>query len=360
MRVKLEQLTVHLERGLTPVYLLFGDEPLLIEEAADLIRSRARSQGFDEREVMHVERGFDWGQLQQVIEGLSLFSSRRLIELRMSGSAPGEQGAKVLQTYAESPGQDTLLLIIANKFERRLQGTKWFSALERVGVMVQVLKVDLSLLPQWIERRMHAKRLCPTPEAVSALIERLEGNLLACAQEIDKLVLLYPQGVIDINAVEEVVADNARYDAFRLVESVLAGEVVQISRILRGLRAEGVEPTVVLGALAWELRRLVRIASACAQGMQLDQALREQRVWEQRKALSKQALRRHSARRWQTFLQRLSEIDYMIKGAEVGRPWEAILQLCLAIAGVELFPSSNGKSINNQSHASIPCKEHPR
>jgi DNA polymerase-3 subunit delta len=348
MRVKLEQLAAHLGRGLTPVYLLFGEEPLLIEETADLIRFRARSQGFNEREVMHIERGFDWGQLQLAMGSLSLFTSRRLIELRMLGSAPGEQGAKVLQAYAESPGQDTLMLIIGGKLERRLQGAKWFSALERVGIMIQVLKVDLSLLPQWIEHRMHTKELYPTPEAVAALSERLEGNLLACAQEIDKLALLYPQGVIDINAVEEAVIDNARYDAFRLVESVLAGEVVQIPRILHGLRVEGVEPTVVLGALAWELRRLIRIASACAQGTPVDQALRDQRIWEQRKILSKRALRRHSARRWQTFLQRSSEIDYMIKGAAVGRPWEAILQLCLAIAGVELLPSSNGGLAMNQ------------
>ncbi|MGR6035153.1 MAG: DNA polymerase III subunit delta [Candidatus Nitrosoglobus sp.] len=351
MKVKLEQLGAYLERGLTPVYLLFGDEPLLIEEAADLIRSQARSQGFNEREVIHIERGFNWGQLQQAIKGFSLFASRRLIELRVSGSAPSEQGAKVLQTYAENPSQDILLLIIGNKFERRLQGSKWFSALEQSGVMVQVPKLDLSLLPQWIERRMHAKRLRPTPEAVLVLAERLEGNLLACAQEIDNLALLYPQGVININAVEEAVTDNARYDAFRLVESVLAGRVVQIPQILGGLRAEGVEPTVVLGALAWELRRLVRIASACAQGMQLDQALREQRVWEQRKALTKQALRRHSARCWQIFLQQLSGIDYIIKGAALGHPWEEILQLCLAIAGVELFPLKDKRSSDNQNCA---------
>lgn len=341
MRVKLEQLTAHLGRGLTPVYLLFGEEPLLIEEAADLIRSRARAQGFNEREVMYIERGFDWGQLQQAIEGFSLFSSRRLIELRLLGSVPSEQGAKVLQAYANNPGRDTLLLVIGNKLERRVQGAKWFSALERIGVMVRVLKIDLSLLPRWIEHRMHAKGLQPTSQAVVVLVERLEGNLLACAQEIDKLALLYPQGVIDIDAVEEVVADNARYDAFRLVEGALAGEVAQIPRILRGLRAEGVEPSIILGALAWELRRLARIANACAQGVQVDQALREQQVWERRRALSKQALHRHSARHWQAFLQRLSEIDYMIKGAAVGRPWEAILQLCLAIAGVELFPPND-------------------
>jgi DNA polymerase-3 subunit delta len=351
MKVKLEQLGTYLERGLAPVYLLFGDEPLLIEEAADLIRSQARFQGFSEREVMHIERGFDWGQLQQAIKGFSLFASRRLIELRISGNAPSEQGAKVLQTYAESPGQSTLLLVIGNKLERRLQGSKWFSVLEQAGVMVQVPKLDLSLLPQWIERRMHAKRLRPTPEAVLALAGRLEGNLLACAQEIDNLALSYPQGVIDVNTVEKAVADSARYDAFRLVESALAGKVIQIPQILRGLRAEGVEPAVILGALAWELRRLVRIASACAQGVQLDQALREQRIWEQRKALSKQALHRHSARRWQIFLRQLSGIDYMIKGAALGRPWEEILQLCLAIAGVELFPLRNERSSDNQSRA---------
>ncbi|ADE13723.1 DNA polymerase III, delta subunit [Nitrosococcus halophilus Nc 4] len=342
MRVKLEQLAAHLERKIAPIYLLFGDEPLLIEEAADLIRAQARSQGFNEREVMHVDRGFDWGQLQLATESLSLFASRRLLELRLSGGGVGEPGAKALQAYGKDPSRDTLLLIISNKLERRHQGSSWFSLLEQAGVVVQVFKVDPSLLPRWIERRMQSKNLHPTPEAVTALAERLEGNLLACAQEIDKLALLCPEGTIDIHGVEEVVADSARYDAFRLVESALAGDVVRISRIWRGLRAEGVDPSVVLGALAWELRRLVRVATACAQGTPVDQALREERVWERRKALSKQALSRHAAYRWRIFLQRLSDIDRMIKGAAKGRPWEAILQLCIAIAGVELFPPCRG------------------
>ncbi|QBQ53332.1 DNA polymerase III subunit delta [Nitrosococcus wardiae] len=342
MRVKLEQLAVHLERELAPVYLLFGDEPLLIEESADLIRSQARSQGFNEREVMHIDRGFDWGQLQLVTASLSLFASRRFIELRLSGGGLGEAGGKALQAYGKDPSRDTLVLIISDKLERRHQRSSWFSVLEQVGVVVQVFKIESSSLPRWIERRMQSKNLHPTPEAVTALVERLEGNLLACAQEIDKLTLLYSEGTIDVHGVEEVVADNARYDAFRLVESALAGDVVQILRIWRGLRAEGVEPTVVLGALAWELRRLVGVASACAQGTPVDQALREQRVWERRKALSKQALSRHSAHRWQVFLQQLGDIDRMIKGAAKGRPWEAILQLCVAIAGVELFPPRQG------------------
>lgn len=336
MRLKLEQLATHLGRELAPLYLLFGEEPLLIEEAADLIRSQARTQGFNERQVMHVERGFDWGQLQLAIEGLSLFASRRLIELRMPGGAPAGSGARMLQACGASASQDTLLLIISGPLERRHQQAQWFSVLEQAGVVIQAAKVDLALLSQWIERRMLSKSLRPTSEAVAALVERLEGNLLACAQEIDKLALLYPEGTIDVNAVEQAVADNARYDAFRLVESALAGDVVQVPRIWRGLRAEGLEAPIVLGALAWELRRLARIARACAQGAPVEQALREQRVWGRRKALTKQALSRHPARRWQIFLQRLGEIDGMAKGAERGRPWEAMLQLCLAIAGVEL------------------------
>ncbi|KFI21674.1 DNA polymerase III subunit delta [Nitrosococcus oceani] len=339
MRVKLEQLPAHLGRGkLAPVYLLFGDEPLLIEEGADLIRSRVQSQGFYEREVMHIERGFDWAQLQWATKGLSLFAARRLIELRLPTNAVSETGAKVLRAYGENPSPDTLLLIISDKLERRRQGTRWFSALEQAGVVVQVFKVDISSLSRWIERRMHSRNLSPTQEAVAVLVERLEGNLLACAQEIDRLALLFPEETIDVSRVEEVVADNARYDVFRLMESALAGDVVQIARIWRGLQAEGVEPVIVVGALAWELRRLARMARVCAEGMPVDQALREQRVWERRKALSKQALSRHSAHRWLLFLRQLGEIDRMVKGAARGRPWEAILQLCLAIAGFELFP----------------------
>ncbi|BAW79902.1 DNA polymerase III subunit delta [Candidatus Nitrosoglobus terrae] len=333
MKIKLGQLDTYLRRGLSPVYLLFGDELLLIEETAELIRAQASAQGFNEREVMYADKGFNWEQLQQAIEGFSLFSSRRLIELRISGGSLGESGAKILQDYAKNIRQDTLLLIIGNRFDRRLQESKWFSALEQAGVMISIPKLDYEVLPQWIENRMRTKGLRPTPEAILALARRLEGNLLACAQEIDNLVLLHPKGVIDINIIEEAIANNARYDAFRLVECALAGKIVQVLQVLRGLRSEGVEPTIILGALAWELRRLVRITSAHAQGLSLDQALREQRVWEQHKSLIKQALRRHCARHWLIFLRQLSEIDYMIKGVTLGYPWEELLQLCLMIAG---------------------------
>ncbi|ADJ27418.1 DNA polymerase III subunit delta [Nitrosococcus watsonii] len=341
MRVKLEQLAAHLERGtLAPVYLLFGDEPLLIEEGADLIRSRAQSQGFYEREVMHIERGFDWAQLQWATKGLSLFAARRLIELRLPKNAVSEAGTKVLRTYGENPSPDTLLLIISDKLERRHQVSRWFSALEQTGVVVQIFKVDISSLSRWIEHRLRSRSLSLTQEAVAVLVERLEGNLLACAQEIDRLALLFPKETIDASRVEEIVADNARYDVFRLMESALAGDVVQIARIWRGLQAEGVEPVIVVGALAWELRRLARMARACAQGKPVDQTLREQRVWERRKIMTKKALSRHSVHRWLLFLQQLGKIDCMVKGAVRGRPWEAILQLCLAIAGAELFPPS--------------------
>lgn len=343
MRVKLEQLAAHLRGELAPVYLIFGEEPLLIEEAADLVRAQARSEGFSERQVLHIERGFDWGQLQLAADGLSLFASRRLIELRMPGNSPGEQGARLLKAHAEKLSKDTLLLIISGKWERRTQGTQWFLALERAGVTVQIFKVDQLALPQWLERRMRAKGLRPTPEAVAALAERLEGNLLACVQEIDKLALLHPEGAVDAERIWETVADNARYDAFRLMEGALAGDVVQVPRILRGLRAEGVEITIILGAIAWELRRLARIAQACAQGAPVDQALREHRVWDKRKIPSKRALRRHSVRRWYIFLQRLGDIDRMAKGAAKGCPWEAVLQLCLAIAGAELFPPRDSR-----------------
>lgn len=246
MKIKLGQLDTYLRRGLSPVYLLFGDELLLIEETAELIRAQASAQGFNEREVMYADKGFNWEQLQQAIEGFSLFSSRRLIELRISGGSLGESGAKILQDYAKNIRQDTLLLIIGNRFDRRLQESKWFSALEQAGVMISIPKLDYEVLPQWIENRMRTKGLRPTPEAILALARRLEGNLLACAQEIDNLVLLHPKGVIDINIIEEAIANNARYDAFRLVECALAGKIVQVLQVLRGLRSEGVEPTIIL------------------------------------------------------------------------------------------------------------------
>jgi DNA polymerase III subunit delta len=342
MRIKLEQLAVHLGQKQAPVYLIFGEELLLIEEAADVIRVHARSQGFAEREVLYAERGFDWGRFQQAVVGLSLFSSRRLLELRLPSGIPGEQGASVLQAYAENGNQnDTLLLIIGDKWERRIQGSKWFLALEPLGVVIQIPRLESSGLPRWIESRMHTRGLRATPEAIVTLAEREEGNLLACAQEIDKLALLYPTEIINAQIIEESVTDNARYDAFRLIESALAGDVARLPRILQGLRAEGMEAPVVVGALAWELRRLARVANACAQGIAVEQALKQHHIWGPRQTLCKQALRRHGAYRWRIFLHQLSEIDRMVKGVASGCSWEAIFQLCLAIAGVELFPWGN-------------------
>ncbi|CAB1277128.1 DNA polymerase III subunit delta [Candidatus Nitrosacidococcus tergens] len=342
MKIKLGQLTTHLKKGLVPIYFVLGEELLLIEEAATTIRDYGKIKGFSERTITYIEHNSDWNQLSQTLESFSLFTTHRLIELRISGTSINQQGVKLLQTYSKNTHPDILLLIIGQNLGNTIQKNKWFLEFERLSTIVQIPKIDAHLLPQWIEQRMNAKGLYPTSEAVQMLSFLFEGNLLACAQEIERLVLLYPKGRIDTQEIEKVVTNCARYHAFRLIHGTLAGKIGEINPILEGLRAEGIDILVILGAFAWELRRLARISQAINyQGISLEQALEAEKVWVQQKLLVKQALNRHSLHSWLMFLQQLSRIDLMVKGAVLGNIWDELLQLCLAIAGTQLFPYQN-------------------
>ena len=335
MRVKPEQLDHHLRRGLAPVYLVSGDEPLQCMEVADAIRAHARAAGCSERLVFEAERGFDWNALSQAQASLSLFAERRLLELRLPSGKPGAEGSKALQAYLAAPAADDVLLILTGKLDKENQNAKWFTAIDRAGVVVQVWPVELAHLPAWIERRMRAKGLQPTPEAAALLAARVEGNLLACAQEIEKLALLRA-GALDEQAVAAAVADSARYSVYDLVDRALAGEAAQCARVLQGLRAEGEEPVLVLWALARELRTLAQMRAALAAGKGEDALLAEYRVWDKRKALVRAALRRHSPHACRELLRRAAAADRVIKGAARGDAWDELLQLTLGLAGVEV------------------------
>lgn len=334
MKLRLEQLASHLMQGLQPIYLLSGDEPQQLMEAADAIRARARELGFGEREILHAEAGFDWNALTAASGTLSLFAEQRLLELRLQSGKPGKEGGAALSEYAANPPPDTVLLIISGKIDSASQKSKWYKSLEAAGVTMQVWPIEPAAMPDWVLKRMRSRGTQPSTEAAQALAERVEGNLLAAAQEVEKLLLLYGEGPIDVAQVEEGVADSARYDIFELVDTALLGDAVRTTRVIEGLRAEGVEPILVLWALLREIRTLAQMAEELAQGGSIEALMGRFRVWEKRKGPVRAGLKRHTLKRWLQLLRRAGRIDRMIKGIEPGNPWDELLQLALLMAGV--------------------------
>lgn len=337
MQIKPEQLNVRLKQGLASIYFVSGDEALLVQEASDAIRAAARQAGCSEREVHHVESGFDWQGFLQSGDEMSLFAERKLIELRLPTGKPGDAGSKALQAYADRPSEDNILLIVSGKVEANARKSKWYKALDQAGAMVTIWPMDIKQLPGWAMRRMKEKGLQPSQEAVALLVERVEGNLLACAQEIEKLLLLHGSGPVDVDQVAASVADSSRFDIYTLVDGALQGDAARTTRIINGLRGEGVEPVLVLWALSREIRAMAGMAFEMSQGARGEQVLAKHRVWEKRKPLVRAGLKRHSLAQWQAMLDRCAEIDAMIKGGRAGNVWDELLQLSLWLGGLRLF-----------------------
>ncbi|RJQ47117.1 MAG: DNA polymerase III subunit delta [Gammaproteobacteria bacterium] len=336
MRVKAEQLASHLRRGLAPVYLVSGDEPLQAQEACDAVRAAARAQGYGERIIFNAGTGFDWAALTQSAQNLSLFAERKLIELRLPGIKPGETGAAALLAYAQATPPDVILLLTCPKLDAAAQKTKWVSALDEAGVLVQVWPVEARAMPGWVAARMRARGMQPGEDAVELLAARVEGNLLAAAQDIEKLYLLYGAAPVTADAVHEAVADSARFDVYTLVDAALAGDAARAVRVLNGLRAEAEEPALILWALAREVRALAAMAYDNGKGMGTEQILARHKVWEKRKPLIKQAMQRHKTRAWWRLLRRAAHAERVIKGFAPGRSWDELLALSLGVAGVTL------------------------
>lgn len=340
MKLNSAQLGKHLQGGLAPVYVISGDDPLLCQEAADAIRAATRAQGFSEREVFHAEANFDWGLLYEAGASLSLFAEKRVIELRIANGKPGDKGTAAILEYLQRPPEDTLLLISLPKLDGSTQKTKWAKALIEGpnSQFLQIWPVDASQLPQWIRQRLAQAGLNASQEAVELIAARVEGNLLAAAQEIEKLKLLAEGNQIDAATVQAAVADSARYDVFGLIDAVLSGDAAHALRMLEGLRGEGVEVLFILVMLARELRQLAGIAQQVNQGMPLDKAFAAARppVWDKRKPLVGKALQRHSAARWNQLLIDAQRIDAQVKGQAPGDAWSSLARLALLMAGQRL------------------------
>jgi len=331
MKLAAEQLAQHLERGLRPLYVISGDEPLGVMESIDAIRAAARRQGYAEREVYNVERGFNWQRLKQSSQSLSLFSSQRIVEINIPSGKPGVDGSKALQAYAADLPPDTLTLIMLPRIDKRDQGA-WFNALETAGVLLTAYPVEADKLPGWIGRRLAAQGQQADTETLEFIANQVEGNLLAAHQEIQKLGLLHPAGRLAIEDVRDAVLNVSRFDAFQLGDAMLAGDTARTAKVLDGLKAEGVEPVALLGMLIWLLRATLKVKSAQAQGMDIMSAFGQAKIWGERQNLMRQALGRLSLKKLQAALLKMAEIDKINKGMAQGEPWLELSRLCLGLA----------------------------
>lgn len=339
MRVRPHELASHIERkGIAPIYLISGDEPLQMNETADAVRSAARAQGFSGRDILDAGSRFDWNELTAEANSLSLFAEKRIIDLRIPSGKPGREGGKALTEYAARPPEDTLLLITLPKLDKSQVSSKWLKSLESRGVFVQIWPIEGSRLYPWIEQRMRQVGLTPGPEVVTMLGERIEGNLLAAAQEIDKLLLLHGSGVITLEHLQESVADSARYDVYGLVDAALEGSLGRVVRMLNGLKAEGTPAPVVLWALTREIRMLCSLAQQVGQGRSPHQVVAAAReVWDKRKPLVSKGLQRLTLGQWRHLLQLCGLADRAIKGQDKQDEWLLLQRICSGMAGAPLF-----------------------
>jgi DNA polymerase-3 subunit delta len=341
MQLRAEQLEAQLSKSLASVYVIHGDEPLLALEAADAIRAAARSKGCDEREVLTVERGFDWSELAQAGASQSLFGGRKIIELRIPSGKPGIQGAAAIQAMCDRLaraqsgggrlGKENVTLVTVPRLRKDDQNGRWFRALAGAGVVVDVYPVERARLPDWIGARLARQGQRATPEALGYLADRVEGNLLAAYQEVQKLGLLLPKGELSAERVRDAVANVARYDAYDCSAALLAGNMARYVRVLDGLRGEGESPVFILWALAEELRALARIQQGLEAGRSIDQLLRENRVWGERQGLMKTAVKRYARAALERALVHAARIDRASKGVGPGEPWDEFVRLGLEL-----------------------------
>lgn len=333
MKVNARQLDAHLARGLAPIYLICGDEPLLVAEAADRIRAQARSEGFEERDLLVAGRGFKWAELENSADSLSLFAARRIVELRLPTPRPGDAGSKALQQLANRPDPDRLVLVVTSKLDSSASRGKWVKAIDSSGVVVQVWPIDRAELPAWVKRRASVLGVKLTQGAAEALSDRIEGNLLAADQELRKLAILGRDTPIEEEEVIDAVANSARFDVFRLVDGFLAGDARRVFGVFAGLRSEGAEPALICWALSRELSLLARLHTALQQGQRLEGALKKHGVWQRRQPLVKRALKRFTAADVQRLLRQAAQADHVVKGVTPGNAWHALTQLLLLALG---------------------------
>ncbi|PLZ03493.1 DNA polymerase III subunit delta [Burkholderia sp. WAC0059] len=360
MQLRLDALEPHLAKGLSGLYVVYGDEHLLVQEACDRIRAAARATGFTERSTFTVERGFDWSSLLGASQSMSLFGDRQLVELRIPSGKPGKEGADALKSLAASDNPDVLVLITLPRLDAATQKSAWFTALAEAGAALRIDPVERAQLPNWIGQRLaqQGQRVAAGEDGRRALqfvAERVEGNLLAAHQEIQKLGLLYPEGALSFEQVHDAVLNVARYDVFKLNEAMLAGDVGRLARMLDGLRGEGEATVLVLWALVEEVRTLLRIKRGVAAGKPLATLLRENRVWGPRERLVGPALGRLTEAGLERGLALAAKLDRQVKGLWAGArgewrhalppdAWDGLFELAMAVAAPREAPPPAGRA----------------
>ncbi|GAB3441237.1 DNA polymerase III subunit delta [Massilia solisilvae] len=336
MQLRPEALDAQLAKGLAPLYVITSDEHLLALEAADRIRRAARAQGYSEREVLTVERSFKWGELLAANQALSLFGDKKLIELRIPSGKPGKDGSAALQSYVKDLGPDNLTLITLPKLDWQTAKSSWVASLQQAAVYVEIPNVERAQLPGWIGMRLSQQGQSADRTSLDFIADRVEGNLLAAHQEIQKLGLLYEPGKLSYEQVHDAVMNVARYDVFKLSEAMLAGDPGRLARMLEGLKGEGEALPLVLWAVAEEIRTLLKLKAGMAQGRPLPALMKEYRIWGPRERMMEPALRRVSLGTLEAALQDAAQVDKMVKGLRSkqfgGDAWDAMLQLALKVA----------------------------
>jgi DNA polymerase-3 subunit delta len=333
MRITTEQLQQHLARELKALYTVFGDETLLVLEASDRIRARARAEGYSERQVLTADAGFKWNELAFAGNSQSLFAARRILELRVPAGKPGTEGSEALQRHCERLPPDTVTLVVLPGIDWRAQKAGWFDALERAGLVIEAKSVTRKALPEWLAGRLRAQGQEADPETLEFIADRVEGNLLAAHQEVQKLALLYPAGGIKYEQARDAVLDVTRYDVFGLGEAMLEGDVLHLARMVDGLRGEGVAPPLVLWAIAEEIRTIGRVLDGMASGRTPPQLWRDARVWGgSHQSLMQQNCRRFTKDQVEAAAAHAARTDRMVKGLIRGDVWDELLQLALRFA----------------------------
>lgn len=330
--IRFDELPDRIDRGLAPIYLIAGEEPLLIEEALDRLRHQARQAGFDEREVLHVDQGFDWQRLAAATDNLSLFTDRRLIELRLPGGKPGRDGSAALKARAAAPDSGHILIVITGRLETAQRQSAWAKAIAGAGVMSYAWPLRRNELSGWARRRASERGIQLDTETAALMAERNEGNLLALAQEIEKLALLADGGPISSDMARDAVSDSARFAVFDLPEAMLAGDPVRTLRIVRRLRTEGEEPVLVLWGVARDIRVLADLQASMVAGERAAAVMARHRIWKNRQGRLQAIARGTPAGVWARLLSRAARVDRVIKGASPGRPWDELLELSTVAA----------------------------
>lgn len=332
MKIRANQLSAHLKKSLAPCYLVTGDEHLLAAEALDEIRDAARARGFGNRELHVATAGFDWHQLTASSGNMSLFAEQRIVELRLPTGKPGRAGGQAIVDLVELAGPELLFIVVAPKLERGGANSKWAKSIDQKGVNLQIWPIGVRELPGWIASRMRQAGLQPERDAVAMIADRVEGNLLAAGQEIEKLRLLLGAGKVSAEDVNRAVANSSRYDVYKLTDAAMAGDAPRAVRILGGLKAEGVEPVIVMWALTRELRTLATLDDAVRQGTDLGSAMQGARVWSNRQGLVRSCISRHQPGTFHRMLKASGRADAAAKGQRYGDPWQMATDIVVGMA----------------------------